>query len=730
MNRNMHRTRIPPPLKSVAPIERWDEAVPLGNGLIGLLVWGEKNIVRLSLDRGDLWDLRHPPGMQSPAFTAANLTQWIGEENHRAIRKTFSETSHRHCYPTKLPAGRIELRIRGAKVTRFDLCFADGVCTVHFDNGGSLAVCVPPDGEGFILRTDGVCVTARIVPPQRSVKEHSNGQMGFLTLDNLGYPPPRTGHGWMVQETAGNAFSICLRQKGQDRAVSLAQHPSDALAKARKGAEELLNSGFSAATRASRRWWRAHWAASAVDVPDRTIQSAYDFAQYTYGACARRGFPPMPLQGLWTADDGTLPPWRGDYTNDLNTQMSYWAALPANRLDSDRAMLEFFWELLPTHRALARRIWDAPGAWVPGAMALDGLHLGGWTPYAMAATVGAWIAWHFHRHWKFTGDPVFLRDRALPYATAIGEFLLGVLKCDPKGGLVLPFSASPEIHDDRPEAWLNPPSNYDLALMRRLFVDLTEMDPRNRKWRETLARLPQLAVSVQAWEDLSVRPGQGPLLLAPGEELAESHRHHSHLMAIHPLGLLSCDRSEEKEIIDQSLRQLERLGTGLWVGYSFAWAACLYARAGHAAAACHHLRLFCNTTCTRNGFHVNGDFKRTGATAWHYRPFTLEGNFAAAEAVHEMLLQSQDGVLRVFPALPPEWENVHFDNLRAAGGWLVSARRQGGRLTSLRIQAPPGGGGKLRLRKCEEGLRWNRPVRSVGSDWIFTLPGGAELTGT
>jgi alpha-L-fucosidase 2 len=219
-------------------------------------------------------------------------------------------------------------------------------------------------------------------------------------------------------------------------------------------------------------------------------------------------------------------------------------------------------------------------------------------------------------------------------------------------------------------------------------------------------------------------------MLSSDEDLNESHRHHAHLMAIYPLGLLSPDRPEEKEVIDQSLKQLERLGTMFWVGYSFAWAACLYARAGLAEAALHNLRVFWTSTCSRNGFHLNGDFKRTGATAWRYRPFTLEGNLAAAEAVHEMLMQSHGGIIRIFPAVPEKWTSVSFRNLRAEGGWVVSASLTDGRMDTIRIAAAGAAGGRLKMVSPTNEIKWNLKPMLKKPFLVFNIPAGMELIGT
>ena len=124
-------------------------------------------------------------------------------------------------------------------------------------------------------------------------------------------------------------------------------------------------------------------------------------------------------------------------------------------------------------------------------------------------------------------------------------------------------------------------------------------------------------------------------------------------MAIHPLGILTVEGSpRDRKIIAASLAQIDRLGTKAWCGYSFSWMACLGARAGQPDRALSNLKLFVEAFISRNGFHLNGDQTGRGYSSFTYRPFTLEGNFAAGQAVHEMLLQSWGGVVRVFPAVP------------------------------------------------------------------------------
>jgi alpha-L-fucosidase 2 len=445
-----------------------------------------------------------------------------------------------------------------------------------------------------------------------------------------------------------------------------------------------------------RAWWRDYWDTSQVSVPDPAIQSHYDLVRYFLGASSRTDAPPMPLQGVWTADDG-LPPWKGDYHHDLNTQMIYVSYLPAGHFAEGRVFLDFMWKLLPTFREFARTFYGTPGAMFPSVMSAAGTAMGGWPMYSLMPQGNAsWVGWMFHRHWLYTRDETFLRERAYPFCAELGECLTALLKPDEQGILKMPISSSPEIFNNTPEAYLPPNSNYDHDGMTALFNGLADMAgvlgrrEEEARWAGVAARLGK------RWADPQTRE----LGFAEGIPFDRSHRHFSHLMAIHPYAQLTLDGSEDnRRQIAASLAALDRIGTGEWCGYSHTWAACLHARAGAAESALRHLAIYCDAFISSNGFHLNCNQK--GGPGWgakwdNPRLFTLEGNFLAMEAVHEMLLQGWGGIVRVFPAVPEAWQDVSFRDLRAEGGWKVSAQRSGGEVVRLEIHSTAGG--MLRLK--------------------------------
>ncbi|UCD52968.1 MAG: hypothetical protein JSW27_10080, partial [Phycisphaerales bacterium] len=381
-------------------------------------------------------------------------------------------------------------------------------------------------------------------------------------------------------------------------------------------------------------------------------------------------------------------PWKGDYHHDLNTELSYWPAYSGNRLDGAVGFVAWLWDTQATARAWTKRFFGLPGLNVPMTADLNQAQIGGWHQYTHSATTGAWLAHHFYLHWRYTMDRQFLRDRAFPWLRDVSVFLEAVTEKGPDGRRTLPLSSSPEINDNRLEAWFPTITNYDLALIRWTFEKTAELaDELSRNdeanhWRRVLSEMPELATDSNS----------GKLLIAEDYPLPGSHRHFSHLMAIHPLGLIRWENGpSDQAIINASLAELEEKGTGWWTGYSFSWLASLAARARDGAKAERALEIFSTAFCLRNSFHCNGDQTDKGYSKFRYRPFTLEGNFAAAAGLQEMLLQSYSGTVRVFPALPKAWQNVSFEKLRAEGAFVLSAQRRAGRTTSVTIVAEKGG---------------------------------------
>ena len=715
-------------LKLTAPIRSWDEALPLGNGLMGGLLWGEGNTVRLSLDRGDLWDERphHEAGWWKKR-TWAKGGDWDGPYNGVT--------------PTKLPAGRLEITLEPShKLQAFELNLATAEGVAHLTDGQKLT--------GFFSATEPVALfripgpepkELSLIPSGAKKNAGDAGPGSGGAVSRLGYPPAQFGRDgtaqWYVQEaTGGLKYCACVETKraGDETLVAVTVTSTndgvDVLALARRRCAAALAKGYAGMLKPHAAWWREFWVQSSINVPESEIQNYYVLCRYFYGAASRRGAPPMPLQGVWTADNGGLPPWKGDYHNDLNTQMTYIGYHGAGNFDEGACYLDFLTKLTPTFTEFARDFYGTPGLSSPGVMSLAGQPLGGWGMYSLSPTMTSWNAHLFYLHWRYTMDEKFLREQAYPWCKAAGDCIRALLKPDEKGVLKLFRSSSPEIFGNSARAWLIPNSNYDLMSMKMQFLALTEMaealgkPDEAKQWRDTATALGDFHTDAN-----------GILLLDAKTPLTESHRHLSNIIGLFPFNLITCEGGEnDVQRIKASLAQWDKLGTSQWCGYSFAWMSGLKARVGDAEGALRNLDIFVKAFILRNGFHVNGDQTRSGFSSMTYQPFTMEGNFAALQAVHEMLLQSwsptpgqrDTEIIRIFPATPWRWHDVSFSDLRTEGGHRVSARRENNATTWFRIVA--GKDGVIRIRD-NFGGRAPKCFRKVGDNFEVTAKKGAVI---
>jgi alpha-L-fucosidase 2 len=412
---------------------------------------------------------------------------------------------------------------------------------------------------------------------------------------------------------------------------------------------------------------------------------------YKFGCVARNNTPPISLQAIWTADDGRLPPWKGDFHHDLNTQLSYWPGYSGNHLDLTEGFTNWLWKVKDENKKWTKQYFELDGINVPGVTTISGKPMGGWIQYSMSPTTSAWLAQHFYWQWKYSMNKSFLKEKTLPYLNEVGKFLKGIAVLDGKSERRLPLSSTPEYNDNSIKAWFTDWTSYDLALTKHFFEIMWSVnvsmknDPETKNWLQQIITLPEFSSN------------ETGLPIAGNQNLDHSHRHQNHLHAIHPLGLLNVEDSVQKIIIENSLRQIEKLGTRKWVGYSFAWIGSIYARAQNGDSAAINLKRFATNFVSRNSFHLNGDQKGGQYSDFTYRPFTLEGNFAFAQGIHEMLLQSHKDFIEVFPAIPKEWKNVSFKTLRAEGAFLISAKKENGVTMEVKIRSEVGGMLRIKL---------------------------------
>ncbi len=697
----------------------WDEGIPLGNGQVGAIVWKKGNALRVSLDRSDLWDLRPVPQFSGSNFRFSWVLDKVLRKDYDPVHLMGDLPYDTLPAPTKIPAAALEFNLGGlGEIDSVRLAVSRAVCEVTWINGARFAAFVHATEPVGWFRISGVPdgfnrkdLLPRLVPPDytndEKPEERQKDSVSGKKLSSLGYPRPvvevgersirYTQEGWggmsydvsVEWEVPGErslvgVWGIDSNYRPGLREITREREKTDL----GSAAHEARRRSFETDYRSHLEWWRRYWAKATVRLPDPVLEKQWYLETYKFGAASRRGAPPITLQAVWTADDGNLPPWKGDFHNDLNTQLSYWPCYSGNRLEEGLAFLDWLWEIRPQAEKYTKTYFGVDGLNVPGVCDLEGKPMGGWIQYSLGPTVSAWLAHHFYLHWQYSRDRDFLRNRAYPWLRSVAVFLDRLSTRREDGKRRLPLSSSPEINDNRIGAWFLETTNFDLALVRWLFGAAAELaaelglEGESAKWREILGEWPGLALS----------PEDGRLLVAPDTPLEESHRHFSHLMAIHPLGLVDWSGGrEDRKTILASLAELERLGPDWWCGYSYSWLGSLAARAGDGERAVRALKIFAECFCLPNSFHVNGDQCRAGHSRYTYRPFTLEGNFAFAAAVQEMLIQSHTGIVKIFPAVPESWRELAFSSLRTYGAFLVSAEKAEGQVVEVRVTAERGG---------------------------------------
>ncbi|MCC6290299.1 MAG: glycoside hydrolase N-terminal domain-containing protein [Chitinophagaceae bacterium] len=680
--------------------DHWDEAVPLGNGMLGALIWQKNNKLRLSLDRADLWDERK--ALDLSKFNFKWVEEQVLKKDYAPVQKLGDHPYDNMPYPTKLPAAAMEFNTgRLGKVVLNELDIKTALNTVKFENGVVFNCYIHAvHNTGYFgfenLPASSPDDLIKTLLPQLIVHNYNSGKTAAQQdnshagegLEKLGYAkgtvtatantilyhqPTYDGHFFEVkmvwQKFPGNKL-IGAWVIEKDKAAYI--KPLNTSSKE--------PTGWSAHTA----WWNAFWSKSSLRLPDPVIEKQYYLEMYKLGSVARKGAPAITLQAVWTADNGSLPPWKGDFHNDLNTQLSYWPTYTANRLAEAATFTDWLWKIRLKNLQYTKQYFGVEGLNVPGVVTLSGDPMGGWIQYSLSPTVVAWCAQHFYWQWKYSMDDVFLKQRAYPYLHEAATYLENITRVK-EGVRTLPLSSSPEYNNNRIDAWFLQWSNFDLSLSKYLFTIAAEAAMATGKkeegehWQSILQQLPDYEINETGFT------------IAPGQNLNESHRHMSQYMAIYPLALLDANDTADKAVIENSLKRIEEKGTREWCGYSFAWMASLYARAYKADSAVKQLKIFASNFCSINSFHLNGDQKGGEYSNFTYRPFTLEGNFAFAQGVHELLLQSRNGYIQVSPAVPLNWKDVSFEKLRAEGAFLVSAKKENGVPTTVKVMAEKDG---------------------------------------
>ncbi len=434
----------------------------------------------------------------------------------------------------------------------------------------------------------------------------------------------------------------------------------------------------------------------------------YQFGRYLLLSSSRPGTQPANLQGIW--NQSTNPPWGSKYTININTEMNYWPAESGHLPETVEPLIAMVEDLAVSGARTAREMYGARG-WVVhhntdlwrATAPIDGAEWGMWP------TGGAWLCLHLWDRYEFSGDRAVLR-RIYPLLKGSSEFFLDTLQPDPSGRYLV---TNPSISPEHGGAAAGP--TMDNQILRDLFANtlraaaLLEVDPELRQQLvEARARLVPNRIGrlgqLQEWmADEDNRRGD------------PRHRHVSHLYGLFPGRDISLRETPD---LAQAVKKSLDLRGDESTGWATGWRICLWSHLGDAERTYSIIKRLISPGLTYpNMFDA-------------HPPFQIDGNFGGAAGIVEMIMQSRLGTIaeatdpaamhasiELLPTLPAAWPTGQVSGLRARGGFIVDVKWRDGRLVGARIEAAPGSRRTATVLHGEKRTEINlRPGRTLWLD--------------
>ncbi len=414
----------------------------------------------------------------------------------------------------------------------------------------------------------------------------------------------------------------------------------------------------------------------------KLVELLFQYGRYLLISSSRPGTLPANLQGIWANKIQT--PWNGDYHTDVNVQMNYWLAENTNLSEMHLPLFDLMKSIQEPGSKTAKIHYNADGWVVHPVTNVWGFTAPGENSgWGMHVGGGAWLTTHVMEHYYFTLDKDFLKER-YPILKASTQFYMDWLIPDPKTGeLVSGPSVSPENKFLAPDGSISKicmAPSHDQQVIWQLFKNFIDASNALGIDNDFLQEV------IQAQQQLA-RPkiGSDGRLMEWNEEFEEvekGHRHISHLFALHPGYQIDVHKTPELALAAKKSLAFRIENGGGHTGWSAAWLINQYARLGEAENAKHSLNTVLRKSISPNLFGL-------------HPPFQMDANFGATAGIAEMLLQSQSGEIKLLPALPKDWKNGEVKGLCARGGFVVDIKWESGALVFVRVFSKKGGNCKV-----------------------------------